>query len=126
MTCREKLKIQHPEYVVHDYISDKESIGLFGSNYAGGCKGCPSNYGYLDEPEWCDGTSSRCAECWDREIPETSEPKTEGHSNHPESDDIHSAISDILGVVAGGTGYIKIGLEKGKITNIYTELEKEF
>lgn len=116
MTCREKLKIQHPEYVVHDYISDKESLGLLGSNYAGGCKGCPSNYGYLDEPEWCDGTSSRCAECWDREIPETSEPK----------DDIHSAISDILGVVAGGTGYIKIGLEKGKITSIYTELEREF
>lgn len=126
MTCREKLKMEHPEYVVHDYISDKESLGLLGSNYAGGCKGCPSNYGYLDEPEWCDGTSSRCAECWDREILETSEPKTEDHSNHSGSDDIRSAISDILGVVAGGTGYIKIGLEKGKITNIYSELEKEF
>lgn len=126
MTCREKLKMEHPEYVVKDYNSDKDSLFLLGSKYAGGCRGCPSNYGYLDEPEWCDGTTSRCAECWDREIPETSEPKTEDHSNHPGSDDIHSAISDILGIVAGGTGYIKIGLEKGKITSIYTELEREF
>lgn len=126
MTCREKLKMEHPEYAIKDYISDKESLGVFGSYYAGGCKGCPSNYGYLDEPEWCDGTSSGCAECWDREIPEASEPKTEDDSNHSGSDGIHSAISDILGVVAGGTGYIKIDLEKGRITNIYTELEKEF
>lgn len=126
MTCREKLKLEHPEYVIKDYTSDKDSLFLLGSNYAGGCKGCPSTYGYMADPDWCDGTSSRCSECWDREIPETSEPKTEDNSNRSGIDDIHSAITDILGIVSGGTGHIKIGLEKGKITNIYTELEKEF
>lgn len=70
MTCREKLKMEHPEYVIHNYISDKESIGILGTRYAGGCKGCPSNYGYMADPDWCDGTSSRCTECWDRKIPD--------------------------------------------------------
>ena len=131
MTCREKLKLEHPEYVIKDYTSDKEyrSISGLGSRYAGGCKGCPSTYGYMADPDWCDGTSSGCAECWDRKIPGTDRLKTEvakDLSSCFESDGIRSAISDILRIAAGGTGYIKIGLEKGKITNIYTKLEKEF
>lgn len=55
MTCREKLKIEHPEYI------DEE--------YAGGCKGCPHNYGYLPAPDRCGKTN--CTECWDRVIPGT-------------------------------------------------------
>ena len=58
MTCREKLKIEHPK-----------SIDL--SHY-GGCIGCPDHYGYLDVPKYCnlDGGPDRCTKCWDREIPE--------------------------------------------------------
>ena len=58
MTCREKLKMENPEYVSDEYF--------------GGCFDCPINYGYLDYPDYC-GTdeSDRCAQCWDREIPGT-------------------------------------------------------
>lgn len=60
MTCREKLKMNHPENV------DKA--------YFGGCSACPSTYGYLDKPTYCNDTdygtgSKRCTDCWDREIP---------------------------------------------------------
>ena len=49
------MKIEHPEDV---------------GDYIGGCSGHPSDYGYLDDPDWCDCTTKTCAECWDREIPE--------------------------------------------------------
>lgn len=57
MTCREKLALEHPDRVSY--------------KYRGGCCGCPSAVGYLDDPpeEWC--KAARCKECWDREIPGT-------------------------------------------------------
>lgn len=55
MTCREKLKIEHPECI------DEE--------YSGGCEGCPHNYGYLPKPDRCGETT--CTKCWDREVPGT-------------------------------------------------------
>lgn len=57
MTCREKLKLEHPERI--------------GDQWQGGCNGCPSMRGYLDDPpeEWC--KKARCTDCWDREIPGT-------------------------------------------------------
>lgn len=57
MTCREKLKAEHP-LMVGDY------------NIAG-CAGCPSEYGYLPDPDWCgDGPiETGCGRCWNREIP---------------------------------------------------------
>lgn len=62
MTCREKLKIEHPDEV-------KE-------RYYGGCCGCPHTYGYLDPPDRCaeeiKPSEEDCRVCWDREIPETS------------------------------------------------------
>jgi len=65
MTCRERLKIEHPEYV--------------NERYPGGCKGCPHEYRYLDRPEYCIIASGvdneRCTKCWDREIPGTEETK---------------------------------------------------
>lgn len=61
MTCREKLKIEHPEYV--------------GEKYVGGCKGCPVFYRYMDCPENCTLNNLICSYCWDREIPETAEKK---------------------------------------------------
>lgn len=58
MTCREKLKIEHPECISEQFM--------------GGCRCCPNYYGYLPEPyDGCRKTS--CYDCWDREIPETEE-----------------------------------------------------
>lgn len=53
MTCREKLKIEHPD-IYNEYPFHT---------------GCPSNYGYLDDPK-PDCSGFYCEECWDREIPE--------------------------------------------------------
>lgn len=57
MTCREKLRIEYPEMSCSELYQ-----GLF----------CPSDYGYLDDPEFCwnDGSYNKCDRCWDREIPE--------------------------------------------------------
>ena len=55
MKCRELLKIEHPECV--------------DTCYKGGCDGCPQQYGYLMNPDYC---NCDCFKCWDREItPET-------------------------------------------------------
>ena len=62
MTCREKLMMEHPERIDEYYI--------------GGCEGCPRDYGYMDDPEYCDHSNKvihdgvSCTKCWDREIPE--------------------------------------------------------
>lgn len=66
MTCREKLKIEHPECVK--------------DLYDGGCKGCPHNYGYLPKIVNCSADNIKCRECWDREIKET---KVSDPVNHP-------------------------------------------
>lgn len=79
MTCREKLKKEHPDRV--------------DSNYGGGCMGCPSEYGYLSTPENCknNGLSyAMCTACWDREIPGTEAEE----SLYPKSV-IHPADIDI-------------------------------
>lgn len=70
MTCREKLKIEHPDLVYSDAW--------------GGCEGCPSAYDYLLDPLSCTASPAECAKCWDREIPGT-EPSTpqEDVVNHP-------------------------------------------
>lgn len=58
MTCREKLKLEHP--------------GRVGPVYVAGCDGCPDNYGYLPRLADCkEGGRNNCVECWDREIPGT-------------------------------------------------------
>lgn len=60
MTCREKLKLEHPT--------------LVSSMFVGGCKGCPSEYGYLTghHAEIC-RAHSNCVECWDQELQKTVE-----------------------------------------------------
>lgn len=51
MTCRERLKIEHPECV--------------GAGFTGGCRGCPDEYGYAASYD-CAGID--CRECWNREV----------------------------------------------------------
>ena len=74
MTCKELLKLHNPQTSI-DFISD---------DLVGGCKGCPSEYGYLEDPPYCpnkqNGTrksnDALCAKCWNREIPECDNKNT--------------------------------------------------
>ena len=62
MTAREKLAIEHPGQI--DYLEP------------GGCIGCPKDYGYLPDADFCTNNYDRygdiyerCKKCWDRKIP---------------------------------------------------------
>lgn len=61
MTCRERLKIEHPDDICE--------------SACGGCFGCPDSHGYLPTPSYCtnDDDEYSCTKCWDREIPGTEE-----------------------------------------------------
>lgn len=65
MTCREKMKIEHPESV--------------GNSFIGGCAGCPDHYKYMHKPNYCanGGHNEICRRCWDREISEAKPVKDE-------------------------------------------------
>ena len=70
MTAREKLTMEHPEK-----LDDLEP---------GGCMGCPEDYGYLLDPDFCmngcdryGDVFERCKKCWDREIPEETKEEKE-------------------------------------------------
>lgn len=56
VTCKEKLKLEHPEYT--------------GTMYHGGCKGCPADYGYRDKTVNCHGSGCihDCDVCWDQPV----------------------------------------------------------
>lgn len=58
LTFREKLKQEHPDYV--------------GERWGGGCKSCPSSYGYEEKYHCGTGTyeEKKCTACWSRVIPE--------------------------------------------------------
>lgn len=63
MTCREKLQLENPCLALD-------------SRYSGGCPGCPSDRGYLENPDYCpkgkgvknSEWDKRCTMCWDREV----------------------------------------------------------
>lgn len=55
MTCREKLAMEHPEFVSNVFL--------------GGCRGCPDDYGYMDRILYCHQPNLNCYDCWNREIP---------------------------------------------------------
>lgn len=54
MTCRDKLRWEHPEAI--DWRS------------AGGSAYCPHHFGYASKPEWCKVGREKCKTCWDREV----------------------------------------------------------
>lgn len=59
MTCREKLKLEHPHW-------DDAEVRYYIRYY------CPHGFKYAEMPDWCVGLDeAKCTECWDREIPET-------------------------------------------------------
>ena len=72
MTAREKLTVEHPEK-----LDDLEP---------GGCMGCPEDYGYLEDADFCTNNYDRygdlferCKKCWDREIPEEMKEEKENY-----------------------------------------------
>ena len=72
MTAREKLTVEHPEQ-----LDDVEP---------GGCLGCPEDYGYLPNADFCKSGDDRygdlferCKKCWDREIPEEMKEEKENY-----------------------------------------------
>ena len=72
MTAREKLAIEYPEQ-----LDDVEP---------GGCLGCPEDYGYLPNADFCKSGDDRygdlferCKKCWDREIPEEMKEEKENY-----------------------------------------------
>ena len=79
MTCKEKLKQEYPELV------DEEKYIPYG------CPGCPSDYGYLDDPDDEECHPCKCAACWNREILE----KVEDVSDWLSPKD----VTEILGLV---------------------------
>ena len=72
MTAREKLATEHPEK-----LDDVEP---------GGCLGCPEDYGYLPNADFCKSGDDqygdlfeRCKKCWDREIPQEMKEEKENY-----------------------------------------------
>lgn len=121
MTCREKLEMEHPEFV--DYC------------YVGGCSHCPSTYGYLDDPDYCSFRNSEltmCKECWDREIPsENGEANnaddTENKGETYNSDDNLDVLKYAISVaIAANDKSISISIVNGSIMlNIYPNVNDE-
>ena len=68
MTCWEKYIADHPH--IPRCIDGLKCLP----------PGCPSNYGYLDDPSWCDGDGAECRMCWEREIPGTENDKKENEN----------------------------------------------
>lgn len=103
MTCREKLKMEHP--------------GSVSDLFWGGCAECPDNYGYLEKPEVCsinpkvEDEDEVCRKCWDREIP-NSEPEPNSKL------DIHALIDDAM-QKRDRSVVIYIHPENGMSVNIY-------
>lgn len=65
MTCREKLKLEHP-----DWSQTRIADAVIGS--------CPGHHGYAGDGQggFCKPGAS-CEECWDREIPEETDVVTD-------------------------------------------------
>ena len=121
MNCREKLEMEHPEFV--DYC------------YVGGCSHCPSTYGYLDDPDYCSFRNSEltmCKECWDREISsengeannaDDTENKDEAYNSDDNLDVLKYAISV---AIAANDKSISISIVNGSIMlNIYPNVNDE-
>ena len=113
MTYREKLAKEHPEAIRIDEW--------------GGCRGCPSLYGYTDDSS-CNcpfgGPSSvHCTKCWGREIPE--EPKkpeefepgtsyvefVDGHREVVNFYEVTAADGSILFATCSGVYLFQTGIE---------------
>lgn len=137
MTCKELLKLHNPQPGI-DFISD---------DWVGGCKGCPSEYGYLEDPPYCpnkqNGTrksnDTLCTTCWGREIPEFDNKDTilkedtidkfnsVGNINPIFPDEMHTSIKDSGDRTEFDTGAVRDMREgKGRCDLMPLEVVAEF
>lgn len=96
MTCREKLRQEHPMEI--------------DPKYEGGCFGCPSTYGYMNDDEFlC--MSNACVKCWDREIPSTKptekEPKTKKMTTKKTKTELLEEIANLKKQLESAERYAK-------------------
>ena len=115
MTCREKLSIEHPELIDDCYI--------------GGCSSCPSGFGYLDDPDYCNNNPglTMCKECWDREIPYKNKRKANKFDDTENNDEVYNPDDNLdvlryaIGIaIAANDKSINISTVNGNIMlNIY-------
>lgn len=79
MTCKEKLRLEHPDWSIDEI---NHTI----------CVWCPSDYDYLRDPDCCsptrilDNPNMSCAECWNREIPGTNSSLVDEDDNELSAD----------------------------------------
>lgn len=137
MTCKELLKLHSPRPSI-DFISD---------DWVGGCKGCPSEYGFLEDPPYCpnkqNGTrksnDTLCTTCWSREIPESYNKDTilkedtidkfnsVGNINPIFPDEMHTSIKDSGDRTEFDTGAVRDMREgKGRCDLMPLEVVAEF
>ena len=83
MTYRERLTMEHPEFV--------------GENLIGGCKGCPTTYGYVPEGSISCHDYSSCTECWDREILESAKAIVCNERNGMTSETFNKLLDELDG-----------------------------
>ena len=106
MTCREKLKIEHP---------DRIHMGCIG-----GCVGCPSGYKYLDVPDYCSDVNipigERCTMCWDREIPGTEASFEHGATDNKSEDNKEEELTIEI-VYTDGTHDLLYGVKYFELVN---------
>lgn len=77
MTCKEKLKIDHPD--IYDMMF-ANSVGP-GTPIGWQARKCPSSFGYLADPP-IDGEGDcviGCTMCWDRKVDDKPSPEKVGH-----------------------------------------------
>lgn len=119
MTCREKLKIEHPEHVKNDCWA--------------GCTGCPHSYGYMPSPDYCPYTGntrtslglyerqSLCIRCWNRDIPEQeSGDKSEFTESKPRISNMLDLLWFVEKVMANGDKMVSIDIYPDNMSvNVY-------
>lgn len=89
MKCRDKLALEHPDYIVPKYL--------------GGCYLCPHDYDYLPKPDYCTEDEPSCTKCWDREIPTKHEHDGCFECKHFDKEEEDTPCSDCKGTVVPGT-----------------------
>lgn len=123
MTCREKLKKEHPDMI------DSERWG--------GCKGCPHMVGYMSRPAYCpyggnefDMLSIRarkmlCTECWNRHVPEQG-PVLEHTEQKPRISNMQDLLLFVEHVMAKGDKSVSIYIRNNDMQiTVYPYPEQE-
>lgn len=103
MTCKDVLRLIHPEKI--------------GPGYFGGCDGCPHDYNLLCKPDYCAASPENCNKCWNREISDSSGYSSEQTKSDYPLDKIFKLIDDAM-VKRDRTVHLYFNPETGLSINI--------